>query len=179
MVESSEEAYLASARKLRASLPKFVIFFGIAYLIWATVTTFFIPLAEGVFIGKVEALKLESLLVLAIILVLIGLSFAEMKNIADASAHLLTFYISSSAPTEIRLEKLRTGLRLLLLILPFTFSYLMFKSLLQQIHPTISLLVPIGVMVWTIVAFILFAMVLGLEIEEAAKAFVERFKRKK
>jgi hypothetical protein len=55
----------------------------------------------------------------------------------------------------------------------------MFKPLFQQINPTINLLLPIGIMIWTIVALVLFAMVLGSEIEEAAKVFVEKIKKKK
>jgi hypothetical protein len=179
MANTKEEAYLASAKQLKISLPKFVIFLGIAYLIWVLVTTFFIPLAEGVFIGRVEALKLESLLTLAVIFTLIALSFIEMKNIADASANLLVFYMSGYSPTGIRVEKLRTSLRTLFLLVPFIFSYLMFKPLFQQINPTINLLLPIGVMIWTIVALVLFTMVLGLEIEEAAKTFVEKIRKKK
>jgi len=179
MANVKEEAYLASAKQLKVSLTKFITFIGIAYLIWVLVTTFFIPLAEGVFIGKIEALKLESLLTLAVIFTLIALSFVEMKNIADASANLLVFYVSSSSPTEIRVEKLRTSLRTLFLLIPFVFFYLMFKPLFQQINPTINLLLPIGIMIWTIVALVLFAMVLGSEIEEAAKVFVEKIKKKK
>jgi hypothetical protein len=180
MTNTKEDTYLVSVKQLKVSLTKFITFIGIGYLIWVIITTFFIPLAKGILIGKVEALKLESLLTLAVVFTLVALSFNEMKNIADSSANLLAFYMGASSPTEVRVEKLRASLRVLFLLIPFILSYyLMFRSLIEQINPTINILLPIGIMIWTIVALIIFTMVLGLEIEEAAKVFLKKIRKRK
>lgn len=175
---SIEEIYISSAKKLRASFPKFVIFLGLAYSVWLIGTTFFIPLSKGAFIGAVEAARIDSLILLGAVLALLFASFAEIKSVADACAGLVTSYIGhGSKIEEVRLRKVKRTFRITGYIIPTTVSYLIFSNLIEQIYPLLNTIIPIVIAVWVVVASILLAMVLGLELEEAAKVFGERLKK--
>jgi hypothetical protein len=176
MAENSvEEMYLNSAKKLRASLPKFVIFLGTAYLIWLIGTTFFIPLSNGVFIRAVETAKLESFVILAAVLALIFVSFLEIRKVSDACAGLLASYIThrESKIDEIRLRQLRRSFLNVGYLIPTGISFLIFADLLNQINPFIVQIVPVIFGVWIVVSAVFLAMVLGLEIEESARVLSE------
>ncbi|MDI6798926.1 MAG: hypothetical protein QMD12_02960 [Candidatus Aenigmarchaeota archaeon] len=175
---SIEEIYISSAKKLRAGFPKFVIFLGLAYLVWLIGTTFFIPLGRGAFIGAVEASRIDSLILLGAVLALLFASFVEMKNVADACAGLVTSYIGhESEIEEVRLKKVKRTFNITGYILPTTVSYLIFNNLIEQINPMLNTIIPIVIAIWVVIASILLALVLGSELEEAAKVFVERLKR--
>jgi len=171
-----EEIYLNSAKKLRASLPKFVIFLGIAYLIWLIGTTFFIPTSNGVFIKSIGTAKLESFIILAAVLVLIFLSFIEVRKVSDACAGLVASYIThrESKVQEIRFRQLRRSFLNIAYLIPAGVAYLIFFELLNQINPLIVQIVPVLFGIWIVIAAIFLAMVLGLEIEESARVLTER-----
>jgi len=175
-----EALYISSVKKLRASFPKFVIFLGIGYSLWLLATTFLLPLGKGSFVGSVEIARLDNIIVLAAVLVFVIASFVEMKNVAEASADLVISYISHRGSVEqVRIDRVRRAFSITLFILPFTVAYFMFSKLLEQINPLLNTIIPIGMVIWVVVASILLAMVLGLELEEAASAFVKKLKRKK
>lgn len=176
--KSIGEVYLESAKRLRASLPKFVIFMGTAYLIWLIGTTFLVK--HGTFIGAIEAAKLESLAVLAATLVLILASFIEIREVADSMTGITISFIANreSKFKDVRFLQLRRAFRNIGYIVPFIVSSFMFSNILGQIHPLINLVVPVLIAVWVVVALVTLAMVLGIEIEESAREFKEKLERR-
>lgn len=177
MAENSvEEMYLNSAKKLRASLPKFVIFLGIAYLIWLIGTTFFIPISNGVFIKAIQTVKLESFIILAAVLVLIFVSFLEIRKVSDACAGLVASYIThrKSKIEEMRFRQLRRSFLNFGYLILVGVTYLIFAGLLSQINVFIVQIVPALIGIWVVISAIFLAMVLGLEIEESARVLSER-----
>ena len=179
-MKSLEELYLDSAKKLRTSLPKFVIFIGVAYLIWLVGTTFFIPLSLGAFIGAIEASSLDSLIILAAVLLLLIGSFIEIRNVADATAGIVVSYVlpRNTNVEEVRLRQFRRCFRSVGYVIPFVISFLIFKDLLEQIHPLLNVIIPVIIAVWVVIAAILLAMIMGLEIEESARIFAERVEKR-
>jgi hypothetical protein len=174
-----EEIYLEAVKKLRASFPKFVIFLGLAYIVWLLFSHFFFQLSKESTLGNIEVVRLDSLLIISAVLVLILASFVEIKNVADACAGLVTSYISSSAGKieELRVMKVKRAFRTTFYILPFTVAYLIFSNLLEQIFPLLTTIIPLAIVVWVVIASILLAMVLGLELEEAANNFIQRLRK--
>lgn len=177
---NSAEVYVSSAKKLRTSLPKFIIFLGLAYVIWLLGTTFLIPTGKGDFIGAIEAARLDSLLILTVVVIFIIASFLEICKFADACAGLTASYIAYKEEKidDIRLRKVRRTFKTTAYIIPSTVTFLIFNNILQKINPMISIVIPIVIVIWVVLAAIMMAFVLGLEIEEAAKTFAERFEKK-
>ncbi len=175
-----EELYIKSARKLRTSLPKFVIFIGMAYIIWLVGTSFFIPVSLGGFIGAIEAARLDSIVILAAVITLLIVSFIEVRSVADATAGLVVSFVlpRDVAVEEIRLKQFRRTFRNIGYIVPFTVTFAIFTELLKQINPLIVTIVPVLITVWVVISALLLAMVMGLEIEESAKNFAEKIEKK-
>jgi uncharacterized protein YacL len=175
-----EEVYIKSARKLRTSLPKFVIFLGIAYLIWLIGTSFFIPLSHGKSLGAVEVVSLDSLIILAAVLSLIFASFVEIRKVADGCAGLAVAYVThgENKVEEVRLSQLKRSFRNIGYTIPFVVAFFIFSKLLEQINPLLIIIIPILIAVWVVIAAVLLAMVLGLEIEAAAKQFADRIEKR-
>ncbi len=179
-----DKIYISSAKKLRASFPKFVLFISLAYSVWLIGLKVILPLSKGSSIGLIEVTRIDSLLILGAVLALIFASFVEMKNLADACAGLMVSYISHQGEIEeLRLRKVRRTFRITGYLIPTVISYLIFASILEQIHPMLTTIIPILIVVWVVIASVLLAMILGLELEEAAKSFAEkieeRIKKKK
>lgn len=171
--------YLNSVKKLRASFPKFVLFISLAYSVWLIGLNVILPLSKGSSIGLIEVARIDSLLILGAVLALIFASFVEMKNLADSCAGLIVSYTShQSSVEELRLRRIRRTFRITGYIIPAVISYLIFTSILEQIHPILTTVIPILIVVWVVIASVLLAMVLGLEIEEAAKSFAEKIEEK-
>jgi len=175
-----EEIYIESTRKLRTSLPKFVIFIGASFLIWMFGTALLIPLGKEVFIYDIEASKIINLIVIIAILVLIMASFREIKSTADACAGFVIFYVSGEKTTvnNIRLEKLQGTFRSLAYVILVSLLFLMFKNLLEQVHLALSGIALVTIVIWVIVALYSVVMALSSEVEEAAKIFTERLESK-
>ncbi len=173
-----EEIYLEAVKKLRASFPKFVIFLGLAYIVWLLYSNFFFQLSKEKSIGNVEIARLDSLLIISAVIILIFASFVEIKNVADSCAGLVTSYISSSGKIEeIRVRKVKRAFRTTFYILPFTIAYIIFSNLLEQIFPLLITIIPLAIVIWVFIASILLAMVLGLELEVAANNFIKRLRK--
>jgi len=180
MAENSvEEMYLDSAKKLRASLPKFVIFLGIAYLIWLVGTTFFIPLSNGIFIKAIETAKLESFIILVAVFSLIFVSFLEVRKLSDAFAGLVASSIThrESKVEEMRFRQLRRSFLNIGYLVPTAIAYLIFAGLLGQINPLVAQIIPVILGIWVVIAAVFLAMVLGMEIEESARVLSERIEK--
>ena len=181
---SIEEVYLDAAKKLRTSLPKFIVFISSAILIWLFGTVVFIPLTAGIKIYEVESSRIINLILILALILLIILSFNEIRNVSDACAGFVAYYIGSEREkiSKQRLLRLQRSFSNLANILLVSFFFLLFKPLLDQIHSALAGIVLIVIIIWAIVALISVAMVLGSEIEEAAikfsKILEKRMKKK-
>ena len=180
-----EDIYIASARKLRTSLPKFVIFMGAAFLIWMIGSLILIPLGAGVNIGSIEAGRVINIIVIGAIIILIVSSFKEIRDVADASAGFVTYYVGSGR-TKIpsgRIEKLQKAFRSLAYVILVSLLFIIFKTILDGIHPALAGIVVILIAIWAIIAIITVVMAMSNEVEEAARAFTEdleaRIKKRK
>lgn len=178
-MSSIEELYLESAKKLKTSLPKFLIFLGIAYIIWLVSITFFLPLNQGILLGRVEAVRLEGVIIIAAIIILLFFSIFEVRNVADACAGLFAAYVNHSMNVveELRFRQLKRSFRNIGYIFPLVVTFLIFNPIFERINPIINKIIPVIFVVWVVIAGIVLAMVLGIEVEEATKRFLERVER--
>ena len=177
---NGDEIYLDSARRLRANLPKFVIFLGVAVLLWLLGTYFVIPLGKGEKIGSLDIYRLDFLILLAATLVLIVAAFLEIGIVADSLAGLVASYITHrEAPIEeVRLRKIKRSFRTAAYIIPIVVSYLLFAGYLEKIYPPLNVIIPVIIVIWVVVAAILLCMVLGVELEEASRLFVDTIEKR-
>lgn len=179
--KSIEKLYIESAGKLRACLPKFILFLGIAYIIWFIGTTYFIPISRGIFIGAIAATRLDSVLILTVVLIFIVASFLEISHVADSIAGLTLAYMTRNENNvdPIRFRKMRRTFRTVLFIIPFGVAFAIFGNLLDQISNLFGMIIPIIIVVWVVVAAVLLTMVLGAELEETAKVFAEGIRKRR
>lgn len=175
-----DRIYIDSAKKLRSALPKFVILLGAAFLIWMFGTTLLIPLGTGILMDNIETSKIINLIVIAAVSVLIFTSFREIRDIADSCAGYVTYYIGNEKNRikKDRMEKLQRTFRGLAYVIFVSLVFLMFRSVLGQIHPALAGIMVIIITIWTIVSLYGMVMALGSEIEEATKVFVKETKKK-
>lgn len=177
--DTIEEIYLKSAHKLRTGLPKFVIFLGASFLIWLVGTILLIPLGQGTFVNEIEASLIINLIVIAAVLVLIFSSFKEIRDVADACAGFVTYYVGNGRQTVVstRTRKLRGTFRSLAYVILVSLLFIMFKSVLDKIHPALAGMVIIVIAIWVIVALYSVVMAMSSEIEEAASAFTAEIEK--
>lgn len=177
---NGDEIYLDSARKLRANLPKFVIFLGVAALLWLIGTYFVVPLGKGGKIGSVDTYRLDFLILLAATLVLIVAAFLEISIVSDSLAGLVASYIThrEARIEEVRLRKIKRSFRTAAYIIPIVVSYLLFAGYLEKIYPPLNIVIPVIIVIWVVVAAILLCMVLGVELEEASRLFADTIEKR-
>ena len=175
-----ENLYLESARKLRRSLPRFVIFLGTTFLIWIFGANLLIPLGQNIFVGGIESSKIINLVVLAALIAIVITSFTEIREVADAFAGFVTFYVGNQTRKiePSRLEKLKTTFRSFAYVILVSILFLLFKPLLADIHSTLPGIIVIIIAIWAIVALYGIVMAMSGEIEEAASAFAERLEKR-
>lgn len=175
-----QELYISSARKLRSSLPRFVIFLGLPLIVWLLSTNFLFTLSRGIFIGSVEAVRLDFVVVLTAVVVLILASFIEIGHVADACAGLLVSYILNEDDEfdEVRLRKMKRSFRTTFFIAPFLVAFLMFNDYLGKIYPLITTVIPIVIVVWVVIAAVLMSMVMSGEVEQATRSFSKKLENR-
>ncbi len=184
-MENIEKIYLDAAKKLRKGLPKFIVLISSALLIWIFGITVFLPLAEGITIGEIETSRLVSLIIIIALIVLIVLSFGELRSISDACAGFVAYYIGSEREkiSKERFLRLQRSFSNLANVLLASFFFIFFKPLLDKMHAAISGIVLIVLIIWAIISLVSVSMVLSNEIEEAAMRFAEvlekRMKKRK
>ncbi len=175
-----EEIYLNSANKLRSSLPKFIIFLGAAFMIWIFGTVLLIPLGQGVFVSNVEASKVINVIVVSSMIVLIFIAFREIKNIAEAAAGFVTYYIGNGKhdTVEMRLGKLERTFRSLAYVIFASLIFLMFRPVFDLVHPAAAGIIVILIAIWAIVSIYTVVMAMSGEVEEAARTFADDMKKR-
>lgn len=181
MVDRSvEDLYVSSAKNLRSNFPRFVVFLGVAYVVWLIGTSFFIPLNRGQFLGAVEASRLDSIVILAAVVVLLFASLIEIGYVSDGVAGLTVAFIlhGSTKVDDLRLRKMKRTFRTVFYIFPVTVTFLIFSNLLDDINPLIGTLWPLFIVVWTVIGAVMLTIVLGSEVEEAARVFTDKIEKK-
>jgi hypothetical protein len=169
------EVYFKSTEKLRAALPKFIIFLGTASLMWLFGVSIFLPLSEGILLGDLEASAIVNLILIVTIIILCIGSFREVRATADAIAGFVIFYVGRerSKVSELRLMKLRGVFRSLAYVMLASVVFLMFKGALGQIHPLLPGMGVILLVIWAIISLYSVGMAVGSEVEEAARIFAK------
>lgn len=177
---NSEDIYIESAKKLRSSLPKFVMYLSAIVLIWLFGAVLFVPLGKGVFLGDIEVSHIIDLIIIITIIILVFSSFNEIKNIGDAIAGYIAFYVSTDYHQidSIRIKKWKKILRNLLYVILISIFFLLFKGLLEQIHVALPGIVLILLVIASVIVLFMLVMTMGAEIEEATKKFSEKFEKR-
>lgn len=175
-----EKVYFDSIRKFRTCLPKFIIFLGATFLVWYFGILLLIPLGEGVFINNIEASRVINIILIATIIVLTFSSFREIRGVADSLAGFVIYYSSKNREKvdSLRIKKLRGTFRSLVYVLLVSFLFLVFRPILDVVHPALGGIVVIGISIWVIIALYCLVMAMGAEIEEASYHFIEDLKKK-
>lgn len=174
-----EHVYLDSARKLRASLPKSAIFIGAAALVWLFGTSILIPLGQGIFVYGTEASKIINLILIVAIFVMIATSFREIREVADAAAGFVTYFVGNGKKVveETRLHRLKKTFRNFAYVILAAIVFLMFKPILDGIHPALAGIVLVLISIWSIISLYAVVMAMSSEIEEAAVHFSKNLEK--
>jgi len=174
-----EEVYLESAKKLRSSLPKFAISLVAVTLIWLFGSMIFVPLGKGMTIGNIEVSQIISIIIVITVVILIIDCFNEIRNTADAISGFIAYFVGSehNGISVTRIKKWKKALRMLAYIILVSVFFILFKPIMEQIHPVLPGIVLILIVIAAVIIILLLVMVMGTEIEEAAKEFAMRFEK--
>ena len=130
-------------------------------------------MGKGIFVNNIEAPELINLIAMISIFVLVIASFREIKNVSDAIAGFVAYFVGSERENigETRIKKLEKTFRSLAYVILISLFFMLFQHLFNQIHPALAGVILIIIVIWAIVSLISVAMVLSTEIEEAAHKF--------
>jgi len=174
-----EDIYVNSHKKLRTSFPKTVIFLGAAFLVWIFGITLLIPLGQGVTIYDIEVSRIINLLIIFTILFFIFVTFREVRVLASAIAGFVTYYIGNhrNVVDMTRVTKLERTFKSLSYVILLSLIFLMFRPVLDGVHPALAGIFLIIIAIWAIVSLYGVVLAMSSEIEQAADSFTKSLEK--
>ena len=177
--EMSEEVYRKAVAAVRDSLPKIGVNIGIAVLIWIFANIVFIPISRGYFIAQYSVTALITTVTIVAMAVLILGILKEIRDVADAAAGFAAVRIGRTVTVE-EVEHYKTAFRSIFYVVVVSLGFLLFAENLKLLHPAISAIVLIAVVIWAIFQLYRAGKAVHSEIErwakEAAKAIEKAVK---
>jgi len=143
------EVIRRSKMELVESIPKAVIYAGTAFVIWLFTKVLFVPLGDTVLWGDLKAATVIVAIAVVTILVIVLKILREIRDICNALAGLIAWSIDkSAASTEYQIYQ--RAVRSLVYVMVVAVMFLLFGTLLNEIHPALSGIVLIIVFLWAV-----------------------------
>ena len=177
LAEYGREVYETSITAIRESGPKTVLNIGVAVLIWLFANLVFIPISEGVLIQEYVVSEIISLITLATLAGLVLAIVYEIRRMAGAAAGILAYEVGRRG--EVSMEEVshyRTALRGLLYVFVVALAFLLFSKNLSTIHPALTGIALIAVVVWSFFTLWRVGRALSAEITRYAAGWAERLR---
>ena len=153
--DETKEFYERTRRESReaiaATLPKIVLDVSAAILIWLFGRLVFVPIAEGIyFFGYPLPQILDFIIIVALAIIVLRI-IVDVRRIIDGLAGYAACEVS--APYEVSSEEVKhfkTALRGIVTIITVSLIYLLFVDFLSRIHPGLSGVVLLAIVIWAI-----------------------------
>ncbi|RJS84882.1 hypothetical protein CW702_01875 [Candidatus Bathyarchaeota archaeon] len=149
--EYYEKVRRESRENIAAALPTVVLDISAAILIWLFGKLVFVPIAEGIhFFGYPLPQILNFIIIVALAVIVLRI-IVDVRRMIDGIAGYAACEIG--APYEVSTEEVehyRTALRGVFDIIVVSLVYMLFVEFLTRIHPALSGVVLLAIVVWAI-----------------------------
>ena len=171
-VTTSSKAYHEKVRKesresLMSALPSITVGVVAAILLWLFGNLVFMPIAEGIVWFGYPLPQILTFIILAALVLFVLKILVDVRQAVDALAGLAAVEIG--APTDVtttEVEHYKTAMRGIFHIVIVSLAFLLFSDYIARIHPALSGVALIAIVVWAI-----------FEIWRAVKAVSQEIKR--
>lgn len=173
--EFGREVYITSTKLIREAAPKTVLNVGVAILIWIFANLVFIPISEGVFIDQYSVAQIIGLITLVALIGLILTIIYELRRMAEAAAGILAYEIGRREEVNAsEISHYRTALTGILYVIIVALIFLLFSKNLSMIHPALTGIALIVVVIWAFFTIWRVGRALSAEITRYAGEWAER-----
>ena len=162
-----EKVSKESKESLMGALPSITVGVIAAILLWLFGNLIFIPIAEGIEWFGYPLPQILTFIILIALAVFVLKILVDVRKAIDALAGLAAVEIGAPAdvtPTEV--EHYTTAMRGLFYIIIVSLAFLLFSDYVARIHPALSGVILVAIVVWAI-----------FEIWRAVKAISQEIKR--
>lgn len=136
---------------IATSLPAIVLDVSAAILIWLFGRLVFVPIAEGIYFFGYPLPKILNFIIILALAVIVLRIIMDIRRIIDGVAGYAACEIG--APHEVtpeEVEHYKTALRGIFQIIVVSLVYLLFVDFLSAIHPGLSGIVLLAIVIWAI-----------------------------
>lgn len=177
--EYGREVRVTSITTIREAGPKVMLNIGVAVLIWLFGNLVFIPISQGIFVREYAVTQIISLITLATLAGLLLTVLYEMRRMADAAAGILAYEVGVRGQVNAEeVSHYRTALRGLLYVGVVALAFLFLSANLSAIHPALTGVVLICVVIWAFFTLMRVGRALSAEIERYAREWAERLEKR-
>lgn len=177
--EYGKEVYVASTTLIRETSPKVVLNIGVAVLIWLFGNMIFIPISKGIFIREYAVTQVISLITLVSLAGLMVAVVYELRRMADAAAGILAYQIGKRGEVSAdEVSHYRTALTGLLYVAIVSIAFLFFSTNLSVIHPALTGIALIAVVIWAFFTLWRVGRALSAEISRYAEELGKRLEKR-
>ena len=175
--EYGREVYVASTTLIREAAPKLVLNIGVAILIWLFGNLVFIPISEGIFIRQYVVARIIGLITLAALVGLVLAIVYELRRMADAAAGILAYEVGRRGEVSVdEVSHYRTAIIGILYVVLVSMVFLLFSKNLSMIHPALTGIALIAVVIWAFFTLWRVGRALSAEITRYAAEWTERLR---
>jgi hypothetical protein len=156
-----------SKEALVGTVPSIMVGVIAAILLWVFGQLIFIPISQGIYWFGYPLTEILTFIILVGLVIFVVRILADVRRAVDGIAGLAACEIGAPydvTPSEV--EHYKTALRGILYVIVVSLAFLLFSDYLARIHPALSGVVLIAIVVWAI-----------FEIWRAVKAVSEEIRR--
>ena len=155
-VTTSSKAYHEKVRKesresLMSALPSITVGVVAAILLWLFGNLVFMPIAEGIVWFGYPLPQILTVIILAALAMFVLKILVDVRQAVDALAGLAAVEIGT--PTDVtttEIEHYKTAMRSIFYIVIVSLAFLLFSDYISRIHPALSGVALIAIVVWAI-----------------------------
>jgi hypothetical protein len=168
--EFGKDVYIESSQAIAESGPKVILNVGVAVLAWLFGNLVFIPISRGLFLGQYAVTEIISLIVLVTMAVLVIGAVVQIRRLSNAAAGMVAYLMGArkGEVTRTELDHYRTAITGIVMVGVAALAFLLFSTNLSIIHPALSGILLIVVVLWAMLTLWRSGRALAAEIGVAA-----------
>ena len=168
--EFGKDVYIESSQAIAESGPKVILNVGVAVLAWLFGNLVFIPISTGLVLGQYAVTEIISLIVLVTMAVLIIGAVVQIRRLSNAAAGMVAYLMGSrkGEVTRTELDHYRTAITGIVMVGVAALAFLLFSTNLSIIHPALSGILLIVVVLWAMLTLWRSGRAIAAEISVAA-----------
>ena len=170
------QVYIDSSRAVAEAGPGVMLNIGVAILVWMFGNLVFIPISNGLFLGKYPVTEIISLIVLATMAILIVGVVVQVRRLSNAVAGLVAYTVGArkGEVTESELSHYRTAITGIVMVCVVGLAFLLFSTNLAIIHPALAGIALIVVVLWAMLTLWRSGRAMASEISIAANELAKK-----